>query len=373
MKAYQTHICLVNHHPLDNILPLIDPEIAPKEVLFCTSPSLIKEAERLKDFAEKRNIKALIINLPEKHDLPSLQLAFMGININPQTSALNLSGGTKLMCLAAYEFLDDDIFRFCVERDHIYPVSQPDSFIYHDLANKIKLEDYFALYGWEVRSLSRKKTVLHDDLMDELFERVDDFDKAIGLLNKLASEADDNGCLEICHRRKFNGSQLELMSKLYASNLLSYYDGNCIHFKDEDAVDFCRGFWIEEAAYLAMKKLDLQDFAISVAIKNDQGIKNEIDAAFLHENQLYLMECKTSHLAKEGKGTQTLYKMDTLVDYTGLHTIGILASYRSLESFDLRRAQDLGIHIIQGTALKNFPKHLENIIEAHRPQPPNVD
>ena len=119
-----------------------------------------------------------------------------------------------------------------------------------------------------------------------------------------------------------------------------------------------------------MKNLNLQDFAISVAIVNKQGIKNEIDGAFLHENQLYLMECKTSHLAREGKGTQTLYKMDTLVDYAGLNTIGILASYRPLENFDLRRAKDLGIHIIQGTALKNFPKHLEKVIETHKPKAP---
>ena len=57
-----------------------------------------------------------------------------------------------------------------------------------------------------------------------------------------------------------------------------------------------------------------------IEITNHQGSKNEIDGAFLYENQLYLIECKTSHLSREGKGTQTLYKMDTLVDYTGLHT-----------------------------------------------------
>ena len=142
--------------------------------------------------------------------------------------------------------MDDNIFRFCVERDHIYPVSEPESFVYHDLANKIKLEDYFSLHGWEVRSLSRKKTVLHDELMDEIFERVDDFDKAIGLLNKLASEADDEGSLEIRHRRKFNTIQLELMSKLYACGLLSYYDSNSLEFVDQEAVDFVGVFGLKK-------------------------------------------------------------------------------------------------------------------------------
>jgi hypothetical protein len=363
VKKFKTHICLVNENAMENILPLLDPNIAPEQVILCYSPSHKKDAEMQRDFCLSKGLAVEMLALSQKHQLACLQESFLQVHVKPSECALNLSCGSKLMCLAAYEFLDDEIFRFCVEKDHLYPISDPGTFDYYDLDNQIKLEDYFALHGWEVQSLVRTKTVLHDELMDELFERVHDFEKAIGLLNKLANDADDDGVLNMRHRRKFNESQLELMGKLYATNLLSYYDANSVTFVDQEAVDFCRGFWIEDAAYLAMKKLKVQDCAISVEIRNEQGIKNEIDAAFLHENQLYLMECKTAHLAREGKGTQTLYKMDTLVDYAGLHTKGILASYRPLEDFDLRRAQDLNISIIQGTALKNFSSHLKKITE----------
>ena len=77
MKAFHTHICLINQHPLDNILPLLDPAIAPKEVILCSSPSLMNDAEKLMQYIKQRNINVQIVKLPEKHDLPSLQLAFM--------------------------------------------------------------------------------------------------------------------------------------------------------------------------------------------------------------------------------------------------------------------------------------------------------
>ena len=362
MKKFKTHICLVNENAMENILPLLDPHIAPEQVILCYSPSHEDDAKMQRDFCLSKGLEVEMLGLSQKHELSCLQESFLQVQVDPMNCALNLSCGSKLMCLAAYEFLDDDIFRFCVEKDHLFPITDPGAFDYYDLDNQIKIEDYFALHGWEVQSLVRTKTVKHEKLMDELFERVQEFEKAIGLLNKLANDADDDGVLNMRHHRKFKDEQLELMGKLYEANLLTYYDANSITFVDQAAVDFCRGFWIEDAAYLAMKEIDVQDCAIAVEIRNQQGIKNEIDAAFLHENQLYLMECKTAHLAREGKGTQTLYKMDTLVDYAGLHTKGILASYRALEDYDVRRAHDLNISIVQGSALKNFSTHLKKII-----------
>jgi len=90
--------------------------------------------------------------------------------------------------------------------------------------------------------------------------------------------------------------------------------------------------------------------------------KNEIDVAFLYRNTLHLIECKTANLAQGGKGddnkaTEALYKMESLLKLGGIRTRGMVVDYRgqlSSSEADLQRAQEAGIAIVSGAALKDL-------------------
>ena len=65
------------------------------------------------------------------------------------------------------------------------------------------------------------------------------------------------------------------------------------------------------------------------------GTKNEIDAAFLYNNKLYIIECKTAKM--DDKGTDVLYKIDTIRGYAGLFTKPIIISFDEFNKYDKQR------------------------------------
>ena len=106
---------------------------------------------------------------------------------------------------------------------------------------------------------------------------------------------------------------------------------------------------------------------------------NEIDGAFLHRNTLHLIECKAANLANTGntgddKGTEAIYKLETLLKMGGLRTRGMLIDYRGRLSIahgrddrkrveaNSARAKAANIRIVSGAAIKTLKREIEEWI-----------
>ncbi len=97
--------------------------------------------------------------------------------------------------------------------------------------------------------------------------------------------------------------------------------------------------------------------------RNDT-IPNELDVAFLADNRLYIIECKTTRFDKGGpraaKGADILYKLDTLTDLLGgLQARSMVVSYQQFRAHDRQRAADLHIRVCCSGDLSELPAKIK--------------
>jgi hypothetical protein len=137
-----------------------------------------------------------------------------------------------------------------------------------------------------------------------------------------------------------------------------------VKFTSEKDRDFCKGLWLEKFVHSKLKDVadeaGLQDFSASIEIESSSGVRNEIDAAFLYNNELYVIECKTAKM--DEKGSDVLYKLDAISGYAGLYTKSIVITYKEMNKFDRKRARDLRINLIEGRDINRLPKKIIQII-----------
>jgi len=366
MKKYKTHICLVSAQSVPNITPILDEMIRPEKVILCTSNAMQKNAKILKDFLESKHIDVEIYKLGDAYDFQELKEKFLELASTCYSMgdiAVNLTCGNKLMTIATQEIFagECDLFYVIPERDQIIMVADDCNPLY-EIEDRLKLEEFFAIHGYKVKNIERRKNISSESkiLFETLLPRMDQYPDDLKTLNYLASLAKAKNSLQI--KNDISEKSWGLLKIFQDHGSIAYYDDKKIEFKDDMARSFCNGFWFEDYIYLEMKKLyaklGLQDFAVSVEIENNNGVKNEIDAAFIHNNSLYLIECKTSKMSVNEKASDVVYKMDTIAGYAGLYTKGILISYRKLNKYDYQRAKDLKITVIHGNEINNIEKRL---------------
>ena len=364
MKRYNTQICLVSGQSVPNVTPVMDERVRPDKIILCATNAMRENARVLQGFFNTKSIESEIVELGDAYDFKELKERFLELASTfdePGSVAVNLTCGTKLMTIAAQEVFsgDFDLFYVIPERDLIVMITDSDATPY-EIQDKIKIEDFFDIHGYKVNSIERKKNISSESrtLFEKLLPHMDEYAKAIGVLNGLAYEAWRKRSMQI--KNEIPEASWEMLALFQEHGSIAYYDDKKITFKDDDGRAFCNGFWLEDYIYLELRKLSVelafQDFAVSVEIENAHGVRNEIDAAFLHNNSLYLIECKTSRMNE--KGADVVYKMDTISGYAGLYTKGILISHRRLERHDHQRAEDLKITVIQGNEINNLKERL---------------
>ena len=83
MKKFKTHICLVNENAMENILPLLDPHIAPEQVILCYSPSHEDDAKMQRDFCLSKGLEVEMLGLSQKYELSCSKRASFKYKLTP--------------------------------------------------------------------------------------------------------------------------------------------------------------------------------------------------------------------------------------------------------------------------------------------------
>jgi len=273
------------------------------------------------------------------------------------------------------EFRDSGLPVFYVhpEKDSLiwlHPKDEPS----HDLEDKAKLHHFLPAYGAAVEHRGSTSVLpAWRELGRSLIQQIDAYAKPIRTLNWYASKAGAALNPVAIHSDHKSWEELQALFDLFIDAAVLKISNNKIVFADENARFFANGGWLEQYVYsevMALKKHNpkIQDVAqsLEVARSDKQGkpIKNELDVAFLADNRLYIIECKTKRFdqmptGNESDGADTLYKLDTLRDlYGGLHSNGMLVSYLPLSTHDRRRTEDLRIKVCDASQLKNLPSLL---------------
>lgn len=374
--SFDIHVCMVSGQAAPNLLPLLDAEMKPKKIILLVTPQMEQKAGFLKEVVMPRGIQVEIRKLESADDFAGIQdllLELLAENEN-QRIALNVTGGTKWMAIAAQEVFRSNkqpVFYVDVDTDRVLFLAD-ESIPPHTLSQRIDFANYLKVYGYRVNQ-EEKPSLQPEwrDLVQELVLHTIEWEKALGYLNRVASDAEGRNSLKL-NLNEFGDQPVyldALFRECHRAGVTKSSSLSSIEFASSDARRFCNGGWLEVYVSRLLGELRgdglLQDpphLNIQVQTGNSH---NEIDVAFMARNRLHLIECKTKRMSGDRTGqagVETVYRLDSLSELGGIGTKSMLVSYRKLRNADRQRATDLRIKVVEGPDLINLKDHLRRWI-----------
>lgn len=380
MEQFDLHVCLVSAQAMPNILPVFSKNFKPKEVVLLVSDAMRTQAGYLKELYKNFQIKVSEIFLQDAYDIAEIESKLQALRDERygQSIALNVTGGTKLMAIAAQKiFADLELPVFYVQPDTSEILMISPDYSRNEIASSIRLENYLLAHGYKVenevcRQLPNLKT--HVDLTQKILASIERYSAAIGTVNKWIDDAGQNAKLSLSIGNYDLGSNVKDLLELYQEYGLLTWNRNTIQFKDEKSRIYINGGWLEEYVFAQLNNVkDIQDKACGLKVvredakANSKGKNNEFDIAFIARNHFHLIECKTKNMKAEHAGSdETVYKLDSLAGVGGLMTKKCLVSYKELDAATKTRAKDLNIKCISGKELQTLGVHLQNWVHPVR-------
>jgi len=381
----QTHICLISAQPVPNLIPAVDRKMQPRRIIQVVSPDMEARARLLKDVLKGRGIRVEQWSVDDAWDIEHLQQRMLELierefEIVPDGGiALNATGGTKLMSLAAYEscrLYKMPIFYVHPEKDRIIWL-YPEKRAAIDLDDRLKLDPFLQAHGARVSQEKPPQRNIPDkrylEVAHEIIASIERFSQSLRTLNWLAGSASKQ--LISDELRNDRGPLAELIDQFESHDFLRR-DSGCLRFPDEEARFFVNGGWLEYLVFDAVRQIrqhdpHIQDIARSVNVerqRDKKSVRNELDVAFLRNNRLHIIECKTRQFKgqdEDSHGAGTLYKLKSLKELMGgLQARTMVVTFHDFKTADHSRAKEMGIAVCAGTQLKDLQTHLQDFISA---------
>ncbi len=367
------HVCLISGQPIPNFLPLLLEK--PQNTIFIVSPEMRIQAERLEKVVRSHNIEVEICPIESAFDYDEV-LAFcehlLASGGNRHIS-LNVTGGTKIAALAAYQaffFAGNNRIFYCdTEHDRLLQMS-PESSERKLSTNLITVRDYLSCYGLPqigggTPPTGSSKRQPHLSALATLLVQNEN------LLSRL------NSAIESCGNKQYANISMNLLGE-GAEKLAVIFEqcgvakrtgGNNLNISSKESLFFCKGGWLEEFVYWTIKKSAANDIDLSMNVKvawdetGKETTENEFDVLFTHRNRLHLISCKASNperqTASGTRATEALNELDSLIDRAGgLFGRPMMVSARCLSEFDRSRAAKMGIHLVDGQEVLRLDSHL---------------
>ncbi|MCA9539080.1 MAG: DUF1887 family protein [Myxococcales bacterium] len=368
------HICLVSDQPTPNLTPALDPEFAPHEVILVVSPQMAERADWLEAVLRPRGVRCTRWPVQDAYDIEHLRERFLELLIAREdaTLLLNATGGTKPMSLAAYEVcrqFERPVFYVNPETDHLVWLSHPARPPSRDLADRIRLGPFLIAHGATVTATGPSEGVPANlrGLTDALVADAEALAAPLAALNFLAGTAEHTLISEPQDGRQRRWPDLQALIDRFANVGCLTRSGDRLKFPDEDRRFFVQGGWLEAHVYgliygLRRERPTVQDVARGLEAARDVSggrVRNEIDVAFLADNRLYVIECKTACMGREDAGNRALYKLDTLKAVLGgAQGRAMLVSFKPLRASELNRADELEIEVVAGSEVRRLRERL---------------
>lgn len=371
MTKADIHVLLVSAQAAPNLLPALDPEMKPAEVILLVSAKMQRQADALGTVFKQVGVKTTRIPLVNEHDFAALEATLMELATarDGQAIALNVTGGTKLMALAAQSIAEAagwPVFYVDVDTDEIIWLGKQPA---RKLTEQLRLRHYLMGYGFELKSSIERlqPDAQHNELLNTLLLQIGSLEQPLSQLNWLAQLSEDRKKLtvEMDERQRDSVGLTNLLRNFEEAGVLSVQGANIV-FPNESQRDFAKGGWLEHHVYRSVTRmtgeLGIRDKAANLEVTDAGGVKNELDVAFMAKNRLFVVECKTARMDKPEapKANDTLFKLaETANRIGGLGTHKMLASYRALRDSEKRLAKALNIKLVCGAELARLDEKLK--------------
>jgi hypothetical protein len=365
---------MVSGQPTPNLTPVLDERTRPEQVVMLVSPDMRQRAEWLGDVIKSYGVMVVRKEIRDAWNIEMITDDMLQIFAElDDNSGLNVTGGTKLMAIVAYEaFRSEERPIFYVHPEHdrllwLYPKMEP-----VDLQNRIRIENFLRVHGGKITRRVDRGSVPSEwkQTTHAIINEIERLGSALGEVNRLADSAKKTMRSDPIAPKWAGSRDFRNLLELFESAGFLRIKKDRILFPSEKRRFFVNGGWLEYHVKNIVdglrSRLPIQDIAHSLDVCHIDrcDVKNELDVVFLLENRLYIIECKTKHFASRNKNNdqkaaETLYKLDVLKDYGGLRAAGMLVSFRKLRKADQERADALGIRAVIGTAIRRLEREIE--------------
>lgn len=236
---------------------------------------------------------------------------------------VNLTGGTKLMALGAYQIMQkhqNALFYYLpIGRNTIEQLDTGDSADKKlEIKASLNMEDYLRAYGFEYRK----------DKVNQLFEP--DLAVTRNIFHIFITNVSEMDKEKADKLREFrNERNPKKLPESFDQELIEYIKnkGFCSVEKavpEKSFLEYITGGWFEEYVYRLFKdrfQLDDERVALNAVVNQvkNKNIRNEFDVLFMMNNSLYYVECKTSVNGERGLAGKTLENINSLKKNFGLN------------------------------------------------------
>lgn len=381
----KTQICLVSQQAAANLLPALDPALKPEKIVLVVTAKMQRQAAHLTAVLTGNAIKVDTLQLSNEQDVHQIEneLLELAARLENDTVALNITGGTKLMSVAAQsvaQLSGWNMFYIDADTDRAIWLGQ-DKTPPHPLQEQLKLRNYLRSYGFELPHKPDRSnaSAAQEQLTQTLVQQVGSLENSISVLNALAQDAESRRALSVpMNDWQRDSRSLDVLLRYFEdAHVLTVADGR-IQFASEAARDFVKGGWLElhaiQAVHQVTGPLGIRDKALGLeVIEAATQTRNELDIAFMARNRLFVIECKTARIdrpqgqgdrAAPPKANDTLFKLaENCRRIGGLGTRGMLVSYRKLYEPELKLARALGIEVVAGADIARLPEKLKHWVQ----------
>jgi hypothetical protein len=366
------HVLLVSDQAAPNLLPTLDPDLNPKEAILLVSAKMRARADALESVLKEAGVETSRVELDDEHDFARIENALMEVaaaRTNDRV-ALNVTGGTKLMALAAQSVASAagwEVFYVDLDTDEAIVLGKAKR--RKKLSTRLGLSHYLGAYGYRAEKAPARQQPNERcmPLVTTLVRQIGSLEAAIGQLNRLAQIAEDGGALHVAlSARQADSLHLQALLRNFEEAGVLGVDDDAVRFASAADRSFAGGGWLEYYVYrtLAASSADLgiRDKATNLCVVDNAGVKSELDVAFMARNRLFVIECKTARMdgSRAAKANDTLFKLSEVCRRVGgLGTQAMLASYRPLREAEQDLARALHIEIVAGSALAQLDHKLK--------------
>ncbi len=356
MRTRPSLISFAGDENTDPITPAFDKRLGIRDVSLLYGPRLQRRAESLAFVVGEAGLAVTTIPLPHLHRPEHLEAALVSILESRREKAIiNISGAPPVVAALALRHAERRNVPVCAvepDTDRLHWISAPPEYTSFEVAENITLDGYFAAHGLNIISTQAELGDPHtqfDEVASYMLHLAFRSPKSIRSFMSLLPFTPDKVLREVP-----TGKARSLAEYLASHSLLKRH-GIQYRASHQGVERFLTGGWLELAIYRNV--IDLfgtgapPDAAIGLKFASAEGVVNELDVAVLHNNALYVCECKThSRENAYGVGPAVLFKLHSIVNAHGLGAKPLLVSTMPPTRMELARAQDQEILVLSGTS-----------------------
>ncbi len=250
---------------------------------------------------------------------------------------VNITGGTKLMSLAVNDFFQSKsnaTIYYLTGRNEILNLKTEEK---EKLTQKITLTEYLTSYGIKINK--NHQPTYEEDISQKIY---DEFIKAEQTNVDCLQELRDFIQEKNRNAKKVPFSKLPCLAELLQNFEFSPEKPDELSKKE---AEYLTGKWLEEYTYHKIKEhLHLADDSIGLGLilqkSNIKDTDNDFDVMFIYENELYIIECKTSHIiGNKSQLNEYIYKLDALRKEFGIFPKAFIYTLGNLPTKELQQNQ----------------------------------